>query len=167
MSYASVIESETSCYFYLNLGYGKRLRALPHTYMGNISMNHLHCVFFLPDASSGARDVSKKWGCVCRSSPWRMSDGWDWDQYLVFTVISWVPHLYYSCTGIQRTFILCICAELHWAVSVRGIIRIVLGSKTHFSCIYEWGILTRLFCVPYSGFLQWMIQPVLPLITQR
>lgn len=61
MSYASVIELETSCCFSLNLGYGKRLRVLPHTYMANIiSMNHLHHIFFLPDASSRASDLSQQ-----------------------------------------------------------------------------------------------------------
>lgn len=60
-------------------------------------------------------------------------------------------------------------AELYWAVSVRAIIRIVLGSKTHFSFIIEWSSSTRLFCGANSGSLQWTIQqsPVLPLITQR
>lgn len=55
MSYASVTELETSCCFSLNLVYGKSLKVLPHTYMGNIiSMNHLHCICFLPDVSSRA-----------------------------------------------------------------------------------------------------------------
>lgn len=63
MSYASVIELETSCCF--SLGYGKRLRVLPHAYMGNIiSMNHLRCIFFLPDGSSRDRDLSQQGGCV-------------------------------------------------------------------------------------------------------
>lgn len=62
-----------------------------------------------------------------------------------------------------------ICTDLYWAVSITAVVRKVLWSKTSFSFIIEWSLLTRLFCAANPGSLQWMIQQstTLPLITHR